>query len=89
MYCYYISCKWASAGKIPEEIIRKLEKKRLPWERLYDLGPTEMGELIRAPKLGKTIHKYVYQYPKLELSTHIQPITRSTLKVELTITPDF
>ena len=57
MYCCYISCKWASAGKIPEEIIRKLEKKRLPWERLYDLGPTEMGELIRAPKLGKTIHK--------------------------------
>ena len=75
--------------KMPEEIIRKLEKKSLPWERLYDLGPTEMGELIRAPKLGKTIHKYVHQFPKLELSTHIQPITRSTLKVELTITPDF
>jgi pre-mRNA-splicing helicase BRR2 len=74
---------------MPEEIIRKLEKKSLPWERLYDLGPTEMGELIRAPKLGKTIHKYVHQFPKLELSTHIQPITRSTLKVELTITPDF
>jgi len=39
--------------------------------------------------LGKTIHKYVHQFPKLELSTHIQPITRSTLRVELTITPDF
>ena len=75
--------------KIPEEIVRKLEKKNLAWERLYDLGPTELGELIRAPKLGKTVHKYVHQFPKLELSTHIQPVTRSTLKVELTITPDF
>ncbi|CAH0388452.1 unnamed protein product [Bemisia tabaci] len=75
--------------KMPEEIIKKIEKKNLPWERLYDLGPNELGELVRAPKLGKTIHKYIHQFPKLELSTHIQPITRSTLKVELTITPDF
>lgn len=47
------------------------------------------GELIRMPKMGKTIHKYVHLFPKLELSVHLQPITRSTLKVELTITPDF
>ncbi|XP_003489593.1 putative U5 small nuclear ribonucleoprotein 200 kDa helicase [Bombus vosnesenskii] len=75
--------------KMPEEIVKKIEKKNFPWERLYDLGPNEIGELIRVPKLGKTIHKYIHQFPKLELSTHIQPITRSTLRVELTITPDF
>lgn len=75
--------------KMPEEIIKKIEKKNFPWERLYDLNPNEIGELIRVPKLGKTVHKYVHQFPKLELSTHIQPITRSTLRVELTITPDF
>lgn len=75
--------------KIPEEVIKKIEKKNFPWERLFDLGPNEIGELIRMPKMGKTIHKYIHQFPKLELSTHIQPITRSTLRVELTITPDF
>lgn len=75
--------------KMPEEIVKKIEKKNFPWERLYDLGPNEIGELIRVPKLGKTIHKYVHQFPKLSLSTHIQPITRSTLRVVLTITPDF
>ncbi|XP_017759104.1 PREDICTED: putative U5 small nuclear ribonucleoprotein 200 kDa helicase [Eufriesea mexicana] len=75
--------------KMPEEIVKKIEKKNFPWERLYDLGPNEIGELIRVPKLGKTIYKYIHQFPKLELSTHIQPITRSTLRVELTITPDF
>lgn len=48
-----------------------------------------LGELIRMPKMGKTIHKYVHQFPKLDLAVHLQPITRSTLKVELTITPDF
>lgn len=75
--------------KMPEEIVKKIEKKNFPWERLYDLGANEIGELVRVPKLGKTIHKYIHQFPRLELSTHIQPITRSTLRVELTITPDF
>ncbi|XP_054164003.1 U5 small nuclear ribonucleoprotein 200 kDa helicase-like [Oppia nitens] len=75
--------------RIPEEVVKKIEKKCFPWERLYDLGPNELGELLRMPKLGKTVHKYIHQFPKLELSAHIQPITRSTLKVELTIIPDF
>ncbi|MGH0174302.1 UNVERIFIED_CONTAM: hypothetical protein FKN15_070957 [Acipenser sinensis] len=75
--------------KLPEEVIKKIEKKNFPFERLYDLNHNEIGELIRMPKMGKTIHKYVHQFPKLDLSVHLQPITRSTLKVELTITPDF
>ncbi len=48
-----------------------------------------LGELVRAPKVGKTIYKYIHHVPKLELAVHVLPITRSTLKVELTITPDF
>ncbi|KAK6185571.1 hypothetical protein SNE40_007775 [Patella caerulea] len=75
--------------KIGEEVVKKIEKKNFPFERLYDLGYNEIGELLRMPKMGKTIHKYVHQFPKLDLSVHIQPITRSTLRVELTITPDF
>uniref|UniRef100_A0A4W4GXY6 U5 small nuclear ribonucleoprotein 200 kDa helicase n=1 Tax=Electrophorus electricus TaxID=8005 RepID=A0A4W4GXY6_ELEEL len=75
--------------KLPEEVIKKIEKKSFPFERLYDLNHNEIGELIRMPKMGKTVHKYVHQFPKLDLSVHLQPITRSTLKVELTITPDF
>ena len=46
--------------------------------------------MVRAPKVGKTIqYKYIHHIPKLELAVHVLPITRSTLKVELTITPDF
>jgi len=75
--------------KIPEQVIKKIEKKNLPFERLYDLNHNEIGELLRLPKMGKPIHRYIRQFPRLELSVHVQPITRSTLKVELTITPDF
>ena len=75
--------------KIPVDVVKKIEKKNFPFERMYDLGPSEIGELLRMPKLGKTLHRYIHQFPKLDLVSHIQPVTRSTLSIELTITPDF
>ncbi|KAG9146680.1 hypothetical protein Leryth_005025 [Lithospermum erythrorhizon] len=74
---------------IPNEILMKLEKKDLAWDRYYDLSAQEIGELIRFPKMGRTLYKFIHQFPKLNLAAHVQPITRSVLKVELTITPDF
>uniref|UniRef100_A0A2P2L2Z5 RNA helicase n=1 Tax=Rhizophora mucronata TaxID=61149 RepID=A0A2P2L2Z5_RHIMU len=74
---------------ILNEILMKLEKKDLAWERYYDLSSQEIGELIRLPKMGRTLHKFIHQFPKLNLAAHVQPITRTVLKVELTITPDF
>jgi len=56
---------------------------------LYDLNSQEIGELINYAPMGKNIYKHVHQFPKLELTAHVQPITRSVLRVELTITPDF
>ena len=43
--------------KIPEEVIKKIEKKNFQWERFYDLKAHEIGELIRAPAMGKHIAK--------------------------------
>ena len=77
-------------GSIPEVIIRKLEKNTdITWERCYDLKPQDLGEMVKIPKMGKTLHKYVHMFPKLELSANVQPITRSLLRVDLSITPDF
>eukprot|EP00850_Spirogloea_muscicola_P007775 SM000040S14787 [mRNA] locus=s40:365737:377479:+ [translate_table: standard] len=74
---------------IPADILSRLEKKDLPWQRYYDLSSQELGELVRSPKVGKVLHKLIHQFPRVELAAHIQPITRSILKVDLTITPDF
>ena len=35
----------------------QIEKKDLAWERWYDLSSQDIGELIRFPKMGKTIHR--------------------------------
>ncbi|CAL5322251.1 unnamed protein product [Camellia sinensis] len=74
---------------IPKEILMRLEKKDIAWERYYDLSSHELGELIRLPKMGRTLHKFIHQFPKLNLAAHVQPITRTVLRAELRITPDF
>ena len=74
---------------IPESVVRSLEKKDISWDRYYDLNAQELGELIRQPKLGKTIHRAIQQFPKLEVQAHVQPLTRSVLRVELTLTGAF
>ncbi|XGW08745.1 hypothetical protein V3C99_011228 [Haemonchus contortus] len=75
--------------KIPTEIVRSIDKRNYSFERLYDLDQHQLGELIRMPKMGKPLYKFIRQFPKLEMTTLIQPITRTTLRIELTITPDF
>ncbi|KAJ1551678.1 DEIH-box ATPase, partial [Nowakowskiella sp. JEL0078] len=74
---------------IQPDILRSLEKKDISWDRFSDMSPEELGELAKMPKSGKLIHKFVHQFPKLDLVVHVQPISRSLLKIQLTITPDF
>lgn len=75
--------------QVPETILRKIEKKDIPWDRYADLSPADLGQLINQPKMGKQLYRFVHQFPRLDLSAHVQPITRSMLKVDLIITPDF
>jgi len=74
---------------IPEDILKRLEKKDFPMERLHDLNSHEIGELINFPQQGKPIYHHVHQFPRVDLAAHVQPITRAVLRVELTLTPEF
>ena len=75
---------------VPEIVARKLERKSdIEWARYPDLTPSDLGELVGVPKMGRILHKLVHQFPRLELSAHIQPITRSLIRVELTLVPAF
>ncbi|KAG7448800.1 Sec63-domain-containing protein [Guyanagaster necrorhizus] len=74
---------------VPSEVIRKAEGKQFPWYRYFDLTPPEIGELIGIPNAGKLVHRLVHSFPKLQLQAQVQPITRSLLRIDLSITPDF
>jgi pre-mRNA-splicing helicase BRR2 len=53
------------------------------------MRPAELGELVRAPKLGKLVHKMIATVPRFALDATIQPLTRALLRIDLVLTPDF
>ena len=48
-----------------------------------------IGLMVHHVKMGSTIKKCVHQIPYLDLEATIQPITRTVLRVRLTIAPQF
>jgi len=73
----------------PRDIIQKAEKIDVPWSAYFDLDPPRMGELLGMTKSGKTVCGLVQKFPRLEVQAQVQPVTRSMLRIELTITPNF
>ena len=73
----------------PRDIVQKAERIDVPWANYFDLDPPRMGELLGLPKAGKTVCNFVSKFPRVEVQAQVQPMTRSMLRVELTITPKF
>lgn len=87
---------WASQsplrqfGNLPESAIARLEKNSdINWSRYYDLKPQDFGEMIKMPKMGSILYKYVHMFPKMILNAQVLPVTRSLLRIDLSITADF
>ncbi|KAG6857079.1 hypothetical protein H0H87_009640 [Tephrocybe sp. NHM501043] len=74
---------------VPPDVVRKAEGKQFPWFRYFDLSPPEIAELIGIPNAGRLVHRLVHNFPKLQLQAQVQPITRSLLRIDLSIIPDF
>lgn len=44
-------------ANVPEIVARKLERKSdIEWSRYADLTPSDLGELVGVPKMGRTLH---------------------------------
>ncbi len=69
--------------------LRKIERKYIEFERYLNMSSSDMGELLRDHKLGKTVHRLVHSLPRIEIDVSVRPLTRSTLEFELILTPDF
>jgi pre-mRNA-splicing helicase BRR2 len=73
----------------PRDIVQKAERIDVPWSSYFDLDPPRMGELLGVPKAGRIVCDLVSKFPRLEVQAQVQPMTRSLLRVELSITPNF
>ncbi|CAF4976897.1 unnamed protein product [Rotaria sp. Silwood1] len=76
-----------------QQYIGIIKKKAIKYFQLmndfvYDKVIEHIGKKIN--KIWKNnIYKYIHHISKLELDVHVSPITRSPLKTELAIVPDF
>lgn len=73
----------------PREVITKMERMDVDWQRFFDMDPPTIGEALGMPRQGKLVHALLQRFPRLEVQAQVQPITRTMLRVELTITPNF
>ncbi|VDI49942.1 activating signal cointegrator complex subunit 3 [Mytilus galloprovincialis] len=74
---------------LSQEILKKIEDKKLTIDKLKEMDHKEIGHMVHHVRMGSTIKKCVNQLPALDLEASIQPITRTVLRVRLTITPEF
>ncbi|PHH89034.1 hypothetical protein CDD83_6731 [Cordyceps sp. RAO-2017] len=73
----------------PRDIIQKAERINVSWSSYFDLDPPRMGELLGMPRVGRTVCSFVAKFPRVEVEASVRPLTRSMLRVELGITPNF
>lgn len=74
---------------LKHETLVKLEERKATVDRLRDMTADEIGHMIRHPRMGSTVKSCVEQIPAISLASSIQPITRTVLRVRLTIKPEF
>ncbi|KAJ9082208.1 putative steryl acetyl hydrolase mug81 [Entomophthora muscae] len=76
---------------LPEDIRRKLEdlSDHMTIDAMRTMSPQELGEMIRFARMGDTLARCVAQFPTLDMDVDLSPITRTVLRLRITITPTF
>ncbi|CAF1149002.1 unnamed protein product [Adineta ricciae] len=80
---------WQFSQYINVEILQKLDAKQLTPDRLLEMDAKDIGIMIHNTRLGKEIKLYASYIPILHIEPQLQPITRTVLRIKLTITAAF
>ncbi|MEE6475928.1 hypothetical protein FKM82_010900 [Ascaphus truei] len=84
---------WASPLRqfsvLPPSVLSKLEEKKLTIDKLKDMRKDEIGHMLHHVNIGLKVKQCVHQIPSITMEAAIQPITRTVLRVRLSINPDF
>ncbi|XP_063379753.1 activating signal cointegrator 1 complex subunit 3 [Cydia fagiglandana] len=73
----------------PIEVLKHIEYPMLKPDQIRDMDWKELGDLIRNPKAARHLKKCADEFPLLEMEASLHPITRTVLRIRLTITPNF
>ena len=76
-------------GRLKHDVLEKLENTKSTLDRMKDMTADELGHIVRHVRMGETVKQLLSTFPSVSLSASIQPITRTVLRVRLSITPDY
>jgi len=71
------------------ELLFKMEDRGLWMEQLVDMSAADIGSWLRHPAAGSKIRDCIDCFPTLSLEANMQPITRTVLRVQVFIKPEF
>jgi len=74
---------------LPWEIINKIEQRKLSFSRIREMDVKELGILLKNQNVGAAVKKCAMQLPYIEAIESIQPITRTILRINLELYPEF
>nr|XP_043640038.1 DExH-box ATP-dependent RNA helicase DExH14 [Erigeron canadensis] len=74
---------------ISPEILRKLEEQEIDLDHLQEMQEKEIGAMIRYAPGGRVVKQYLGFFPSILLTATVSPITRTVLKIDLVLSPDF
>ena len=74
---------------IKQELVSKLENRNFTLEKLRELDGKEIGHLIHHVNAGHNVKRAAEEIPLVEIEATTQPITRTVLRVRLTVRADF
>ncbi|KAI8397569.1 DEAD/DEAH box helicase [Nakaseomyces glabratus] len=74
---------------LPENILSQIRNKNPTMDRLLDMDPEELGELVHNKKMGHKIFSLLSYFPQVEIDSEIFPITSNVMRVHVNLTPTF
>lgn len=80
---------WQFEDYLKYELLKKLDERHFDIDQLRDMSSSDIGAALRHPAAGQQISYAIKSFPTLAIEPHVQPVTRSVLRIQLDITPQF
>ncbi|GET86899.1 ATP-dependent RNA helicase, putative [Leishmania tarentolae] len=80
---------WSHRVNITDAVWVNLNKRNPSMQLLQEMTAKEVGEMVHNVRAGRDISDLVSKFPSVNIDIDVQPITRSILRVKVTIEADF
>lgn len=82
-------CPLRQLDNVKPEIITRLEEKQIGLAEIHEMDAGDIGGLLRNPRLGDVVKSLADHIPTLFLDAQAKPITRTVLRITVTIEAAF